>query len=372
LEELNHKYESLVAASLHEKTIFEFIEYHQLQNIIEGLNKKLPTNIKVMNQPSDSISIEIDDNQMKVHGYLNLMEINKFNLILATSVPHKIGNGKFSAISTDHQLLAVNYNTQEYFLLTTKELSECITIKAMAYLCAPAAVYNIEEHENCIIDALFQRKDDHSCPQREFSVENLLWKKLAMQNTWLVIANKSTNGAITCNGIRKDIRLKDTVLIKINDECTLRTKGTMLRGERRSSIAVKSTFLKSVEPPVNTNFTTEKRAYAPIEPMLNIADSFFDVTEEPEMPSLHKVHLVTQHAISASATIVFIIGLYIIWKTWKNRCKRKSILYQVKGTSAYKADIELQDVRTPPTKPRRVWPTIEEHQSSSTAAREHV
>jgi hypothetical protein len=29
-----------------------------------------------------------------------------------------------------------------------------------------AAVYNIEEHENCGIDALFQRKYEHTCPQK--------------------------------------------------------------------------------------------------------------------------------------------------------------------------------------------------------------
>jgi hypothetical protein len=59
--------------------------------------------------------------QMKVFGYLNLMEINKFNLILATSVPYKIGNGRFTAISMDYQLLAVNHNSQQKNLLTTKE-----------------------------------------------------------------------------------------------------------------------------------------------------------------------------------------------------------------------------------------------------------
>jgi hypothetical protein len=98
-----------------------------------------------------------------------------------------------------------------------------------------------------------------------------------MQNTWMVIAFKSTNGAITCNGVRKDIKIKDTLLIKIKDECTLRTKETMLRGERKSIISVKSKFLKTVEPSVaNTKITSETKAYAPIEPMLNIADSFFD------------------------------------------------------------------------------------------------
>jgi hypothetical protein len=45
----------------------------------------------------------------------------------------------------------------------------------MTYLCAPAAVYNIEDHDNCIIDALFQQKNEHIiCPQKEFTVENLL------------------------------------------------------------------------------------------------------------------------------------------------------------------------------------------------------
>jgi Pao retrotransposon peptidase/Family of unknown function (DUF5641)/Integrase zinc binding domain len=372
LDELDHKYESLVAASLHERTIFDFIEFHQLTLIIEGLNKKLPTNIKVVNQPSDSISIEIDENQMKVFGYLNLRETNKFNLILATSVPYKIGNGKFTAISMDHQLLAVNYNTQEYFVLTTTELSDCITIKPMSYLCAPAAVYNIEDHENCIIDAVFQRKDEHTCPQKEFTVENLLWKRLAMQNTWMVVANKSTNGAITCNGVRKDIKIKDTLLIKINDECTIRTKGTMLRGERKASISVKSTFLKTVDPPVNTKITSETKAYAPIEPMLNVADSFFDVTEEPEMLSFNKIHLVKQHAISTTVTIILIIGLYIIWKTWINRCKGTKTLYQIKRASKFQTDIESHDIQSPQPQPRRVWPTAAGNQSTSIAGREHV
>jgi hypothetical protein len=127
----------------------------------------------------------------------------------------------------DHQLLAVNNNTQKYFVLTTTELSDCITIKPISYLCAPAAVYNSEDHENCIIDAVFQRKDEHTCPKKEFTVENLLWKRLAIQNTWMVIANKSTNEAITCNGVTKDI-LSNQKGLKVpdrykNTRCTVAT-----------------------------------------------------------------------------------------------------------------------------------------------------
>jgi hypothetical protein len=93
-----------------------------------------------------------------------------------------------------------------------------------------------------------------------------------MQNTWVVIAYKSTNGAITCNGVRKDIKIKD--------ECTLRTKETMLRGERKSIISVKSKFLKTVEPSVaNTKITSHhnlsRDEYGPLLP----------VTSPPVLPA---------------------------------------------------------------------------------------
>jgi hypothetical protein len=33
-----------------------------------------------------------------------------------------------------------------------------------------SVVYNIETREHCIIDALFQRKEQHVCPMKEFKI----------------------------------------------------------------------------------------------------------------------------------------------------------------------------------------------------------
>jgi hypothetical protein len=60
--------------------------------------------------------------------------------------------------------------------------------------------------------------------------KKMLWKKLAMKNTWLAIANEPTNGAITCNGVRQDISFDGIMVTKIKDACIITTKTVNLRG----------------------------------------------------------------------------------------------------------------------------------------------
>jgi hypothetical protein len=146
----------------------------------------------------------------------------------------------------------------------------------------------------------------------------------------MVIAAETTNGAIMCNGIRKNLRLQGTIIIKVEDGCTITTKGTTLRGERKSTISVMSTFMKTIESSIVENITIGARNYAPIEPVLNVVDSFFEIAKETEPESFihHSVYskrMVLEHTISATVIIIIIIGVYAIWKNWRiwiTRCTK--------------------------------------------------
>jgi hypothetical protein len=341
LSEMDKKYIALVAALLHKGSIFDFIDIHQLHKLKADLTKKLPSNIKIMDHPEEDIGITIEHQQISIHGYLNLVESSQFDLILATAIPNKIEDSRYTAISTDNQLFAIDYNKQEYFVMTIEDLHQCNIVGHLKYACSPSAVYNIETREHCIIDALFQRKEQHVCPMKEFKIKKMLWKKLAMKNTWLAIANEPTNGAITCNGIREDINFDGIMIIKIKDACIITTKRVSLRGERKISIKVKSTFLKPLETAVDKNVTlVTNNSYAPIEPILDVSDSFFAVTEEPESilrhHTQHKLQLIQQHTISMTVTLTIMIGIYCIYKRWS-----RGFTQHAKKDLAPRADIEL-------------------------------
>ena len=65
-------------------------------------------------------------------------------------------------------------------------------------------------------------------PAPENAFPSLVWKQVYMPNTWLFITKEPTNIALTCNGIREDIVLKNTGIIQIEQNCILKTKQNTL------------------------------------------------------------------------------------------------------------------------------------------------
>ncbi|KAL1510074.1 hypothetical protein ABEB36_004729 [Hypothenemus hampei] len=203
---------------------------------------------------------------------------------------------------------------------------------------SPAQVRSIENSPNCIIDELYQRTENSNCPITERKLNSIIWIQLYTRNTWLVIApTNNTRIAIICNGILEDVKLNQTGIVTMSQNCLVKTRTAVITPRRTESVPVQMTYMR----PIAANLTWSESRSTPKpqvdkdQEVLEIPDNLIDLKQDQEELLDHlqstQWQAVTTHSITSSvgttAVLILIIimagiGNRYIWKGIKNRRKQ--------------------------------------------------
>ncbi|KAK9877790.1 hypothetical protein WA026_019470 [Henosepilachna vigintioctopunctata] len=155
-------------------------------------------------------------------------------------------------IEEPSNLTVVDYNNEMFFEVPEKNFQGNIQLKNHTYLCSHTVVKNIETNPNCIIDQIFNREDRAHCTIREIPWGSTRWKQFYLTNTWLYSTFQPKRVFVICNGQRKEVIIKDSGVIKLSQNCVLKTNNIFFTPKITSSVTVTSTAVK----PITVNITT--------------------------------------------------------------------------------------------------------------------
>ena len=278
-EDVLLKYHRILEIGLNKGGIQELITPLHLTKLLSNAKNRLPPSLTILSAPIDRAEMQNNDTTISIFGYFPTIEIPKYEIIKVTAIPQKISNETYRVLNLPTTLTVINYDLQTYFEISEEHLSQENKIDNGIFLCSPAAVFNLENHPNCILDTLYQRPDSAPCPQHTIHVKLLIWKQLMMTNTWLFIASKPTTAALMCNQTREDISLTDIGIIQITQDCILKTKRSILKPQMNGNTAIKLTYIQPVNMSLISNGITNNERIEP-EEIIKLGESFEKQTVE--------------------------------------------------------------------------------------------
>ncbi|EFA12583.2 hypothetical protein TcasGA2_TC001822 [Tribolium castaneum] len=330
-----------------------------VNKLIAEAHRKIPPTLSIISDPIIKMSFESDDQNLHVFTHFLLVGISNFTLIKVTPVPLKVQNNSYWIFDVKKEIFAVDYSLQLYFELTAEDLRDSIQLSSNDYVCSLAAIQNMETSPNCIIGEIYQRSDPVQCNVVRHSIFTTIWREMYMKNAWMVIVNRSVKVAITCNGRREEASVNGTSIVKITQDCTIKTKQN-INPKRIDASPVLASFHKVV--PVQ-NFTLPYsnpndpiRMLEPVlkntEKLSKLMDQESDMQEEIDGKVCKKIHHHSIITSAATAAIVITIVLFSVlgYKCTKYKVQRYRKQRRPEGTTQQHRTemIELQPIYSSP------------------------
>ncbi|XP_031359034.1 uncharacterized protein LOC116182632 [Photinus pyralis] len=232
-----------------------------------------------------------------------------------TPIPIKIENSTFWTLNVNEEMLAVDYNNQLYFEISNEEFKDCLQTNKHNFICAPTMVKKIEENKNCIIDEVYNRTEINQCNIQQHEIQGLIWKQLYATNTWMFITNQSTRIAISCSGERQEITINATGIIRISQDCLLKTKKSILNPKRDKKLSVLGSYIKQFNKPYNHTRSTQQITKVIEESIFHAEDSFKQLKDEEETLNADirniKWRSTTSQSIITSTTTTLLIAIIL-------------------------------------------------------------
>lgn len=342
-------------------TLYDVLSPAQVAATIIAANKKLPQHLTILREPVLSTSIISAHDKYFINGHFLIVDVTEFELIRVTPTPIKTEDKHYWTIKTTTNLLAVDYNAQNYFELAEEEFRDCETISNHQFVCNPNVIKKIETNPNCILDYLYDRLEDiNTCPLKKHPLRSTIWKKLQMKNTWMFVVGKPTRVAVICDGNREDIKLSISGIIQISQECIITTKHNVLVPKRSQGASVISSYSKAVNVSMEPVHPSNLRPLQ-LEPVLRPEDSLSSLAKQEEDmdEELQEVpwRTISRHPVytGVGTTAMIIVVVAALWMLVRR------ILKQPRSTAPQA--FQMRPLRpVPPTAPfetRPLHPTPE-------------
>ncbi|XP_031333712.1 uncharacterized protein LOC116163752 isoform X1 [Photinus pyralis] len=209
-------------------------------------NVNLPSSMEILAHPIKRTMVQRNDTHIRVFGVFVVAEITEYVIMKITPIPLKMEDSTVWELSTDNNIISVDYNNQLYFELTDEEFKNSIKIEKHKFLCAPTVVKKMEDSPNCIIREIYNHTENSNCNIQQHTITSTIWKQLYMENTWMFITKQPTRVAIICNGRRQEVMLNNTGIINLSQDCRLQTRQSILNPRRDKSIMVLGSYIKHV------------------------------------------------------------------------------------------------------------------------------
>ncbi|XP_047996213.1 uncharacterized protein LOC125234071 [Leguminivora glycinivorella] len=356
IDEVIEHYARLQEAYLHQGTIYDVLQLKEVNQILTNANSKLPTKLRIVQNQLIDTKVTENSTYIKVYGYFALQDITKYTLIHVTPVPKQDKKGKVYSLEVYHNIIAIDYNNENYFELETEEFKACLR-KNTEYICYPTSVKNMQENKNCIIDLLFKGTEMVNCNTRELNLTTTVWKQLYMPNTWLIMTAESVKASIICDGEREEIMIQNTTVIHIAENCIIKTRRNILAARRANSISVLATFSRQANFSLNTNETTNQiEDLTRDEEVLDSSrDIFKHLTSNENLLQKQLDNTIWKQIQNNSVAISLGSSLAVFSLMILTVCYGPQVLVQIRSctTSPQSAPLPAAPARSAPPKPKR-------------------
>ncbi|KAL1488108.1 hypothetical protein ABEB36_015066 [Hypothenemus hampei] len=143
-----------------------------------------------------------------------------------------------------------------------------------------------------------------------------MWKQLYARNTWLFVSPQKRRVAVICEGERKEIKLNNTGIMSISQNCIISTKTTILTPKKLDTATIIANYFK----PVAADLTGSGTQSTPPEAHEAIMKPFEDINpiikgEQDLRDDLDGIpwKSVTHHSMKTSIiTTVCVVTLIIV------------------------------------------------------------
>lgn len=345
IDEIEEEYRKFSNVINNRGNIIEFMNINKINNFLKNKISRMPTNLKIYPTPQNRIEIQKINSTIKVFGYFYIIENEIHNLIHVTPIPNKVGDAEFAIHEIKTPDLAINYNGQSYFELSQTQLQECIK-ESDTYLCCPTMVSNMGGSSNCVIDEIYEKDDIKRCPIVQLNIENILWKQLKMANTWMFVSNRPTSVAVICHGERNDIKLNGTGILRVDNNCIIKTKSNTFRASIDQNQKIKMSYHKELLN-LNTSLPTQYKLKEIKEHVLDSSDLLqtIHLTEEPK-DSSSTILEISKHSTTAGISVLTSLSIgFIIYKFRKRISKAINCLKKRRETEPNKSENENMEMK---------------------------
>lgn len=257
MEEIMDCYNGVLDIYLTKATVYSVLTPKNVSDLISSANNKLPSNLKIVQQQLLDTKISENNTHIKVYSYFPIQEITKYTLMYITSVPQINTDKSAQSLEVPKAYMAIDYNKELYFDLNYEEFKRCLEW-SNHFICFPGAVKNMQLNKNCIVDQLFKNQTKTKCPTKSFNLSNkIMWKQLHMPNTWLFIIRDRVTISILCDGQREESELQNVGVIRIADNCIIKTTDNILTAKRFVSVPIITSYSKPIDFSINTHLVTK-------------------------------------------------------------------------------------------------------------------
>lgn len=331
IDDVLNYHKHLLEAHYHRGQFLELISPTHVEETITVASKNLPHNIKIISYPVLYTDVKHSKEFIHVFGFFIITEVNDFLLLKTTPIPLKITQEAYWILDVSSDFLAVDYNSQLYFQLTEEELHNCHFIHQDTYICSPTTTRNLEKSSNCILDEIYQRTENTSCPVIKQPIKSTIWKKLYTPNAWMFLSGNKLKVAVICEGIREDVTLNKTGIIQISPNCLIKTNRNILTPKRSDTTAVLGVMVHPIKVNVSSYSPASNRTISTIdEPVLDVYNSLKDleseetsveqIIKEREWKTLHQ-HSIISNVCSGILIVITIVLVGYLWYTHNTRTK---------------------------------------------------
>jgi len=316
LNEIYIKYRKIMDACDQQMRRNEFISPPELIDAIDKVERKIPSDVKVLPEPIWKMEYVKDHENIQILMFLFIVQKMPYDLIKSTPVPIKREDEIFIEPIISTPLLAVEYNSQKYFELSDQqfEMSTQMANKG-THICNPGIIKSMENEPNCVIDKIYNRTEETNCKLSGRRIQQMKWLELHKPNTWLVIPNQPIKASIVCSGIRKEITINETGTISIPPRCLIQTKQEIIRAKVFSEISMITTYSKPIKINMSSleaiKVSSVIRTEEPIRLSKELQDIQNEETDLAQHLSTHHWRKVIIHTSIYSTFCVLLITLTI-------------------------------------------------------------
>lgn len=309
IQEVQEQCNKILEAVNGQGHIYDFLSPAEVAENLQKASHKLPTNIQILQAPMMGTSVVQNDTNIMIYGHFLITDVTQFTLMKVTPIPIRFEGDQYWIPKVTNNILAINYNIQRYYEISDAELRRCLTLEKHFFITSPTVVHSIEHNPNCIIDQIYDRADKYHCPVQKITTTSIKWKQLSKQNTWMFITNKQTRFAVTCNGRREEVKVNQTGIISLTQDCSITTGQNILNPTVSADIPVLSTAIKALNISIDSEQFKIPTEVVKIEPIIPTGEQ--DNSMESTAKILDQTWSKVRHH-SASTSMITTTGWFAV------------------------------------------------------------
>jgi hypothetical protein len=325
INEYTQFYEGILNLHYNHGHFIDIVKPGEITKLIGKAGQILPQGVEIRRQPIIETEVSHDDRYITVIGYFIVTGKNKYSMLKVTAIPLNVEGSVLRTFVAPRNLLVVDYNTLHYFELTAEDRERCLLLTKAQIACSPTAIRNMDTQPNCILEEIYERSKNSTCPVVARTIQTAQWSKMGTPNLWLVITPVTIHISIICDGNRSERVLERVTFLKLSPKCIAQTKNITLLPTSSGVDRAVTSYLKSpITPVAQLVARTPRKFNTPLNTYLDIPGGELrhvlleeeSLEQEMTHTQWRSIHESNWHYFVATGiiTIMVIIGILTLWK----------------------------------------------------------